>query len=95
MSILISSNIHDRVYAHITTSINISQDFKYIKFIKHGEIYIIVMNHSKSIKNIISNLAHINQALKIKGNSIFNISSYFLQDYAIYNMYHIQPILHN
>ena len=64
MRILILSNIHDHVYAHITTSINISQNFKYIKFIKYGDISIskscITQNQSRKI---IFNEAHITQAL--------------------------------
>ena len=37
ISILILLNIHDHAYAHITLSINISQEFKYIN---HGDISI-------------------------------------------------------
>ena len=37
ISILILLNIHDDVYAHITLSINISQEFKHIN---HGDIFI-------------------------------------------------------
>ena len=37
ISILILLNIHDHVYAHITLSINISQEFKHIN---HRDIFI-------------------------------------------------------
>ena len=37
ISILILLNIHDHAYAHITLSINISQEFKHIN---HGDISI-------------------------------------------------------